>query len=119
VERGDPHTCGNYRGRCSLGSQDLTIEYGYDHNYGRVKAMSSPGPNKEFVRFDYDTHGFSIGETPPGIGRPIPWPAQRAPSRRTVRSHDVCPQSGQAPVFPENNVDESMEYDDSTGLQSR
>lgn len=46
--------------------QDFNVEYGYDHNYGRMKAMSSPGPNQELVRFDYDARGIPVGETPLG-----------------------------------------------------
>ena len=65
--------------------QDLTIEYGYDRNYGRMKAMSSPSQNQELVALDYDPHGIPIGETPLGPdGKP---PAERSPTGGSCR----CP----------------------------
>jgi RHS repeat-associated protein len=92
-------------------AQDLTIEYGYGRNYGRMKAMSSPSQTQELVRFDYDRRGIAIGETPLG---PDGNPPTGANPYRQVVSMSVRGQVTEQ-LFG-NHVDETLTSDDATGL---
>ncbi len=43
------------------GQKDYAVEYGYDRNYGRVKAILFP--SNEIASVDYDANGNRVGET--------------------------------------------------------
>jgi RHS repeat-associated protein len=86
--------------------RDLVVGYGYDQNYGRMKAMSYP--SGEVVRFDYDGRGYHLGETQisafgaAGI-------AYRRVSKMSVRGQVTEQGLG-------NGILETADYDASTGL---
>src|SRR5262249_15834994 len=99
----------------SWAGHQFNIEYGYDHNYGRIKAIAYPGltdtatggATGEVVGFNYASpQGFPIGESanaPAG-----------SPTYRTVTAMSERDQI-KAQSFA-NGVQESADYDPSTGL---
>jgi len=97
-------------------ARQFNVEYGYDHNYGRVKAVGFPstaqGAIGEIARFDYkDPQGYPKGETPlDANGNPSPNGAfYRKVLSMSVRGQVVGQLFG-------NNVEEARDYDDSTGV---
>ena len=88
------------------GARDFTVEYGYDHNYSRVKAIRYP--SGEIVGLDYDTRGNLVGETllaPDGTRGPA--------YRRVTAMSERLQITGQ--TFG-NGIGEALEYDNSTGM---
>jgi RHS repeat-associated protein len=73
--------------------------------------MSSPGPNQEFVRFDYDARGNPVGETPLGTdgNPPAGATAYRRVNSMSVRGQIMDQTFG-------NGVEETSDFDYSTGL---
>src|SRR5262249_23895509 len=96
-------------------ARDFAIEYGYDHNYGRLKAMSYPGPDVntpgEIVAFDYDSRGNLLGETA------LATTGARGGTYRTVGDMSL---RGQV-TFQTfgNGIKEAADYDESTGMTMR
>ncbi len=84
----------------------FTEEYGYDHNYGRLKAMSYP--SGEVVAFDYDNRGNPIGETA------LANDGTRGTVYRHVRAMSLRSQVTLQDLG--NGITETAQYDDSTGL---
>src|SRR6266571_1231702 len=87
-------------------AQTFTEQYGYDHNYGRVKAMSYP--SNEFAALDYDSRGNLRGENA------VAADGSRGTTYRHVRGMSV---RGQVTVQDlANGITETAQYDDSTGM---
>ena len=93
-------------------ARDFAIEYGYDHGYGRLKAMSYPGPDLntpgEMVAFDYDSRGSLLGET-----------ALTTTGARGVTYRAVGDMSLRGQVTLQdfgNRIRETAQYDESTGI---
>jgi RHS repeat-associated protein len=99
-------------------ARQFNIEYAYDQNYGRIKAMAYPGRDDtatgpatgEIVGFNYsDPRGFMVGESAGG-------PATVDDPRR-YRTVTGMSERGQVKEQSfANGVMESANYDDSTGL---
>lgn len=86
---------------------DMTVEYGFDRNYGRVKAISYP--SGELVKVDYDELGNSIGERLLG--------ADGTPSTAYYRHVNSLSVRGQIEVQSfGNGLAETAEYDPATGM---
>ena len=88
-------------------SHDFEVDYGYDHNYGRVKAISYPGG--ELTALDYDSRGTSIGESivaSDGTRGAMPYRRVTAQSERGQIT---------AQTFG-NGISETDSYDASTGM---
>ena len=93
----------------------FTVEYGYDGNYGRVKAKRFPGRTAlggqtvpgETVTFDYDSQGYLVGETELVNG---------APGRRYRRVGEMSARGQVVLQDLGNGVVETNGYDPSTGL---
>jgi len=93
-------------------ARDFAVEYGHDHAYGRLKAMSYPGPDLntpgEMISFDYDSRGNLLGETT------LITTATRGTTYRTVRDMSV---RGQVTLQDfGNRIRETAQYDESTGV---
>ncbi len=87
-------------------AQTFSEEYGYDHNYGRMKAMSYP--SGEFMALDYDGRGNLLGETA------LAADGSRGTTYRHVRGMSM---RGQVTVQDlGNGITETAQYDDSTGM---
>jgi RHS repeat-associated protein len=93
-------------------ARDFAVEYGYDHGYGRLKAMSYPGPDVntpgEIAAFDYDSRGNLLGETA------LTTTGARDMTYRTVGDMSVRGQVT-SQTFG-NRIKEAAEYDESTGM---
>jgi RHS repeat-associated protein len=87
-------------------AQTFTEEYGYDHNYGRVKAMSYP--SNEFAALDYDSRGNLLGETA------VAADGTRGTVYRHVNALSVRGQVTDQKLG--NGVQETADYDESTGM---
>jgi RHS repeat-associated protein len=86
----------------------FSIEYGYDRNYGRLKAMRYP--SDELVALDYDSRGYALGETPlnaSDLTRSSP--AYRRVTAMSERGQVTSQTLG-------NGIVETTSYDSSTGM---
>jgi YD repeat-containing protein len=88
-------------------ARDFAVEYGYDHNYGRIKATSYP--SGELVGLDYDTRGDNIGEA----GLAADGTRSATPYRRVTSMSERGQIAGQ--TFG-NGMQETYTYDDSSGM---
>jgi RHS repeat-associated protein len=92
------------------GLRTFTMEYGYDRNHGRLKAMRFPSAVKligETVALEYDARGFQVGET-----------ALNVDYTRGKQYRRVLGRSERGQVTDQrlgNCVRERAEYDPSTG----
>jgi len=93
-------------------ARDFTMEYGYDHNYGRLKAIGFPSPSGsligEIASVDYDSRGNVIGETSldGNGGRGTTYRAVTAMSERgQVKLQSLG-----------NGIGEHSDFDESTGM---
>ena len=84
------------------------MEDGYDHNFGRVKAMKYPGG--EIVGLNYDSpRGNLLGETP--------LTSSGGPAGATYRTVNSMSERGQITMQTfGNGITETDSYDDSTGM---
>jgi RHS repeat-associated protein len=96
-------------------ARQFNIEYGYDHNYGRSKAMAYPGQGDtatgpasgEIIGFNYSApQGYPIGES---ANAPAGSPVYRTVTAMSERGQIIAQNFA-------NGVLESATYDDSTGL---
>ncbi len=89
-------------------ARDFAVGYGYDQNYGRVKARSYP--SGQLVAFDYDDRGYALGE----IG--LLADGSRGTLYRRVNAMSVRGQVTDQTLG--NHIVETAQYDASTGLST-
>jgi RHS repeat-associated protein len=88
-------------------ARDFAVEYGYDHNYSRMKAMGYP--SGELVGLDYDRRGNPIGEA----SLAADGTRSRTPYRHVTAMSERGQITGQ--TFG-NGISETDQYDNSTGM---
>ncbi len=89
-------------------ARDFAVGYGYDQNYGRVKARSYP--SGQLVAFDYDDRGYALGE----VG--LLADGSRDTLYRRVNAMSVRGQVTDQTLG--NDIVETAQYDASTGLST-
>ncbi len=87
-------------------ARDFAVGYGYDQNYGRVKARSYP--SGQLVAFDYDDRGYALGE----VG--LLGDGSRGTLYRRVNAMSARGQVTDQTLG--NDIVETAQFDASTGL---